>query len=252
MGKTKGFFVCKLIIPMCRFFLIFIAASAIAAENPYDSISKRNAFNLTVENTQPILPPVSTILGPDFDIFLTGTATRNQVKNAYFALKFKGELDHHYISLKIGEKQKGIELLEVSKDSVLIVNNDSKQYLTFKTNSFPTVVLKVPSVKSPSRSSKSSKSSKSSSKDFRKTAPTVPTPRPQIVTVPSRRPQTDPRIIEKGLEYLSKTEDNEKREYLLKRLESLQSGQSKIKSNIDTNERRRQYDEWRKNREKGR
>ena len=249
MGKTKGFFVCKLIIPMCRFFLIFVAASAIAAENPYDSISERNAFNLTIENTQPILPPVSTILGPDFDIFLTGIATRNQVKNAYLALKFRGELDYHYISLKAGEKQKGIELLEVLKDSVLIVNKGRKQYLTFKANSFPTVVLKVPSVKSPS---KSSKSSKSSSKDFRKSTPTLPTPRPQIVTVPSRRPQIDPRIIEKGLEYLSKTEDNEKREYLLKRLESLQSGQSKIKSNIDTNERRRQYDEWRKNREKGR
>ncbi len=225
---------------MYRFFLIFVAASAIAAENPYGSIAQRNAFNLTVENTRPILPPASTILGPDFDIFLTGIATRNQVENAYFALKFKGELDYHYISLKIGEKQKGIELLEVSKGSVLIVNNDSKQYLTFKTNSFPTVVLKVPSVKSPSRSSKSS------SKDFRKTAPTLPTPRPQIVTVPSRRPQIDPRIIEKGLEYLSKTDNNEKREYLLKRLESLQSGQSRIKSNIDTNERRRQYDEWRK------
>ena len=232
-----------------RLFLFLVGASTLFAENPYQVISERNAFNLTVENTQPILPPVSTILGPDFDIFLTGTATRNQVKNAYFALKFKGELDYHYISLKIGEKQKGIELLEVSKDSVLIVNNDSKQYLTFKINSFPTVVLKVPSVKSPSRSSKSSKSS---SKDFRKAAPTPPTPRPQIVTVPSRRPQTDPRIIEKGLEYLSKTEDNEKREYLLKRLESLQSGQRKIKSDIDGNERRRQYDEWRKSKERGR
>ena len=32
----------------------------------------------------------------------------------------------------------------------------------------------------------------------------------------------------------------------MKRLESLQSGQSTIKSDIDKNERRRQYDEWRK------
>ncbi len=231
---------------MCRFFLIFVAASAIAAENPYDSISERNAFNLTIENTQPILPPVSTILGPDFDIFLTGIATRNQVKNAYLALKFRGELDYHYISLKVGEKQKGIELLEVLKDSVLIVNKGRKQYLTFKANSFPTVVLKVASVKS------SSKGSKRSSKDVKSTTGALPTPRPQIVTVPSRRPQIDPRIIERGLEYLSKTENNEKKEYLLKRLESLQSGQSKIKSNIDTNERRRQYDEWRKSRERGR
>ena len=95
-------------------------------------------------------------------------------------------------------------------------------------------------------SSRSSRSSKSPSKDIKKTTPTVPTSRPQIVTVPSRRPQIDPRIIEKGLEYLSKTDNDEKREYLLKRLESLQSGQSRIKSNIDTNERRRQHDEWRK------
>jgi hypothetical protein len=227
-------------------FLMFFAATVTGSENPYESISSRNAFDLTAERTAPLLPPVSTILGPELDIFLTGIATRNQVKNAYLALKFKGELDYHYISLKIGEKQKGIELLEILKDSVLVVNKGRKQYLTFKANSFPTVVLKVPSVKSPS------KSSKSSSKDFRKTAPTLPTPRPQIVTVPSRRPQIDPRIIEKGLEYLSKTEDNEKREYLLERLESLQSGQSKIKSNIDTNERRRQYDESKKSRERGR
>ena len=33
---------------------------------------------------------------------------------------------------------------------------------------------------------------------------------------------------------------------LLKRIESLQSGQNHIKSDIHQNERRRQYDEWRK------
>jgi hypothetical protein len=67
-----------------------------------------------------------------------------------------------------------------------------------------------------------------------------------VVTVPSRRPKVDPRIIEKGLEYLSKMEDGERKESMLKRIESLQSGQGKIKSDIDRNERRRQYDEWRK------
>jgi len=36
---------------------------------------------------------------------------------------------------------------------------------------------------------------------------------------------------------------------LLKRVESLQSGQYQIKSEIDQNERRRQYDEWRKRRD---
>jgi hypothetical protein len=43
--------------------------------------------------------------------------------------------------------------------------------------------------------------------------------------------------------------DSDKRDYLLKRVESLQSGQYQIKSNIDQNERRRQYDEWRKRNE---
>ena len=45
--------------------------------------------------------------------------------------------------------------------------------------------------------------------------------------------------------------DNEKKEYIMKRLESLQTGQHKIKSDQDQNERRRQYDEWKKRREAG-
>jgi hypothetical protein len=45
-------------------------------------------------------------------------------------------------------------------------------------------------------------------------------------------------------------EEGEKRDYLLKRMESLQSGQHQIKSDIDQNERRRQYDEWKKRRER--
>ena len=44
-------------------------------------------------------------------------------------------------------------------------------------------------------------------------------------------------------------DDSDKRDYLLKRVESLQTGQYQIKSNIDQNERRRQYDEWRKRNE---
>ena len=47
-------------------------------------------------------------------------------------------------------------------------------------------------------------------------------------------------------------EDSDKREALLKRVESLQSGQHQIKTDIDQNERRRQYDEWRKKRERDR
>ena len=53
-----------------------------------------------------------------------------------------------------------------------------------------------------------------------------------------------------GLEYLDKVEDKEKREYILQRLERLQSGQEKIDRKIETNERRRQYDERNRDRNK--
>ncbi len=69
------------------------------------------------------------------------------------------------------------------------------------------------------------------------------TPKPNVVTVPSRRPKIDPRVIQKGLEYIDRIDDKEKREYILQRLERLQSGQDKLDRKIDSNERRRQYDE---------
>ena len=74
-----------------------------------------------------------------------------------------------------------------------------------------------------------------------------PTPKANIVTVPSRRPKIDPRVIQKGLEYIDRIDDKEKREYILQRLERLQSGQEKIDRKIETNERRRQYDERKRN-----
>jgi ketol-acid reductoisomerase len=55
-------------------------------------------------------------------------------------------------------------------------------------------------------------------------------------------------MMERGLEYLNKIDDEEKRDQIMKRLESLQSGQYRLKSEMDQNERRRQYDEWRKRR----
>ena len=67
-----------------------------------------------------------------------------------------------------------------------------------------------------------------------------------MIKVPSRRPKIDPKIIQKGLEYIDRIDDKEKREYILKRLEGLQSGQSSLNRKIDTNERRRQYDERKK------
>ena len=116
------------------------------------------------------------------------------------------------------------------KDTVFISYNGILQELTFKQNGLPSFVARAtikPNAKD-KREERGERGRSSSSSQRASKAPSRPS-EPQVVTVPSRRSQIDPRIIEKGLEYLSKTEDSEKREYLLKRLESLQSGQHKIK-----------------------
>ena len=96
---------------------------------------------------------------------------------------------------------------------------------------------------------KDSKDDKNKNKEKK----SAPAPRPSVVKVPSRsRSATAPqmqKLMERGLEYLNKMDDSDRKDYLLKRIESLRTGQSQIKSEIDQNERRRQYDEWRKRRD---
>lgn len=220
-----------------------MASTAYAEDNPYEAIPQRNAFNLTTETIKPVLPPVTEILRPT--VFLTGITHHQRIHQAHLVLKEASPSASTFLSLSPGQQKDNIKVIEIKKNSVVISNNGSKELLTFKDNGLPTVKLSSPSQK-PSSSGRDDRRSKSSPKESKSKTPTLPTPRPQIVRVPSRKPQIDPRIIEKGLEYLSKTDNDEKREYLLKRLESLQSGQSRIKSDIDQNERRRQYDEWRK------
>ena len=225
-------------------FFIFLSILTVFGENPYHGIVERNGFELTAEN-----PPQVLLLPtlPLADVYLTGITRKDKIYTAYMVIKDKTQ--NKFLGLREGEKKDEVEAMKITKDTVFISYNGTLQELTFKQNSFPSIVTKV-ATKSNTKDKRERGRSSSSSQRASK-APSRPSG-PQVVTVPSRRPQIDPRIIEKGLEYLSKTEDNEKREYLLKRLESLQSGQSKIKSDIDSNERRRQYDEWRKSREKGR
>jgi len=222
---------------------LLVSSTLYAEENPYAGITTRNAFELTLSEAKPILPPVAEILRPT--VFLTGISRYKEIYTAHLVLKGQLPLDNRFLSLRAGEKQHNIKMLKIKGDSVFISNNGSEQVLTFKNNGLPSIVLKSPSVRR-SSSEKDEKRSRSSSKESKSKTPTPPTPRPQIVRVPSRKPQIDPRIIEKGLDYLSKTDNDEKKEYVLKRLESLQSGQNHIKSDIDRNERRRQYDEWKK------
>jgi len=220
---------------------LLLTTSAFAQDNPYDVINKRNAFNLTGESPIPILPPITDIVKPQ-DIFLTGITRLKGVKQIHLVLKRGGEPDR-FVSLTIDEEQHEVKLKKILRDSALVSNYGEEQLISFKNNGLPTIITKSPS------SSKATIIKKDKKEDKRKQSSTPPKPQASIVKVPSRRPKIDPKIIEKGLEYIRRSEDSEKKEYIMKRLESLQSGQYKIKSDIDQNERRRQYDEWKKRRD---
>ena len=226
---------------MKKLLLLLFSVSVFADSSPYDKINTRNAFDLTSEKPAPILPPVKEILAPT--VFLTGITRWNGVKKIHLVLRRTGEPDK-FISLRENENQHNVELLKILSNSAAVSINGKQETINFERNGLPTVITKKPTPKSSPPSSRYSRDRKDEKKEEKKSAP--PSPRPQVVTVPSRKPQVDPRIIEKGLEYLSRMEDGEKRDYLLKRMEALQSGQHQIKSDIDKNERRRQYDEYRR------
>ena len=230
-----------------RYLLFFlIISSVIAEDNPYDPINTRNAFELLDRVEIKILPPITDIVSPPVKLHLTGITKLRGTTNVYF---FSKDIPKRFITLTLKRRtDEGITLLSVKRDVVKIVNNGIPETLTFDTHKLP-VSLVLPVNKSKPTIVKDRKDSKKD-KQSKKSEPTTATPRASIVKVPSRRPTVDPRIIEKSLEYISKIDDEDKRDYLLKRVESLQSGQSQIKSDIDRNERRRQYDEWKKNRER--
>jgi len=191
-------------------------------ENPYQKITERNAFELTDKEPAPPLPPAEKIVAPS--IFLTGISRWKGTQKVHLVLRKTGEPDK-FVSLGVNEKQYDIELKKILLDSAIISSDGDDQLLSFEKNGLPTVITKPAATKRSSSSSRYSRDRRedSSKKEEKKSSPQAP--KPQVVTVPSRRPQVDPRIIEKGLEYLSKMEEGEKRDYLLKRMESFQSGE---------------------------
>jgi len=226
-----------------RYILFFLLTiSVIADESPYSPISKRNAFNLT-EGLPPAREILDKIKTPKVQLFLTGVTRWLGETKAHMYSK---DLPNKYLSLRVGEQSGPIRVLSISRNVVKVVNDGDEETLSFLDNSLPSIFTgtkgKATVVKKESSRSRSSREGESKK-------PAASPPTPNVVKVPSRRSQVDPKIIEKSLEYLSKMEDGDKRDYLLKRVESLQTGQYQIKSNIDQNERRRQYDEWRKRNE---
>ena len=219
------------------FFGVAIMNLQADSTNIYEEIVKRNAFDLTGEKPTKILPPITNILRGN--VYLTGITRINDIRKAHLVVRRPGAPDK-FISLFEKQAEDGILLEKISPNRAFISDNGEHRLLSFEKHALPTIVTKNKAPKLMQRSEKRD-DKKSEKKEAKKSEP-----RASVVKVPSRRPQIDPRIIEKGLEYISRSEDSEKRDYIMKRLESLQSGQSNLKSNIEQNERRRQYDEWRK------
>ena len=219
-----------------KYLLFFLLCGSVIADDRYNQIVKRNAFALLNEvpkkNT---LPPV--IIQPPIKLNLTGIITRRGVTNVYL---FSKDIPKKYLTLSTRRRtDSGVTLRSVEKGLVEVDNNGTVELLSFDTHKLPSVVT-LPALKVTPTVVK--KKEKKDSKDKSvKLTPAVP--KPNVVKVPSRVPKVDPRIIEKGLEYIDRIEDKEKREYILQRLERLQSGQQSLDRKIDSNERRRQYDE---------
>ena len=215
--------------------LVFLLAPALYAQTSrYDEIVDRNAFSLLDKPPAKVELP-KLLEKPPVKLNLTGIITRRGVTSVYL---FSKDIPKRFLTLSTKRRtDSGVTLLSVEKGLVEVNNNGVTELLSFESHKLPSTITLPALNTKPTIVKKDSKSDKKIS---------LPTPKPAIVTVPSRRPKIDPRIIQKGFEYLDKVEDKEKREYILQRLERLQSGQEKIDRKIDSNERKRQYDERRR------
>ena len=225
-----------------KYLLFFLLCSSVVAQDRYKAITDRNAFALLDEVPTRTTPPPIIVQSP-IKLNLTGIISRRGVTNVYL---FTKDIPKRFLTLStLRRTDSGVTLLSVEKGLVEVNNNGTVELLSFDTHKLPTVVT-LPALKATPTVVK-----KKDSKDKNKEVKITPAaPKPNVVTVPSRTPKVDPRIIQKGLEYIDRIEDKEKREYILQRLERLQSGQQKLDSKIDSNERRRQYDERRRDERK--
>ena len=142
-------------------FFLSPVESVRSIENPYLTISERNAFALPGE------PPPAPKAAPEppksEDVKLTGIYRREGVERAALALvdsKKKSE-PPKYMQLAAGEKQDGIEIVSIEKPTgkVTIRELGELRSLRFKEDGFKTSVAKAPRTSSRSSSSKSSSSS---------------------------------------------------------------------------------------------
>jgi hypothetical protein len=157
MVKNRG----KSVLAVVALGIISLSTEiAWSAENPYVTISERNAFNLTSEppptrETAPPEPPRSE------DIMLTGIYLHKGVERAALArvdTKKKAE-PPTYLQLVAGEKKDGIEIVSIDKATgkVTIKEFGELRSLSFKENTFKTSVAKAPRTSSRSSSNAAAK-----------------------------------------------------------------------------------------------
>ena len=219
---------------------LFLVSSLFAQENRYDTIAKRNAFTLVNEAPAKVKLP-KLLEQPPIKLNLTGIIVRRGITNVYM---FSKDVPKRFLTLSSKRRtDSGVTLLSVEKGLVEVDNNGVTELLSFDTHKLSSTITLPALNAKPTVVKNSSKDDKNKNKE-KKIIPTAP--KPSVVKVPSRRPKIDPRVIQKGLEYIDRIDDKEKREYILQRLERLQSGQDSLDRKIDTNERRRQYDERRR------
>ena len=228
---------CPILLRTMKILLFILLAPALYAQTTrYDQIVERNAFSLLDKPPAKVELP-KLLEKPPVKLNLTGIITRRGVTSVYL---FSKDIPKRFLTLSTKRRtDSGVTLLTVEKGLVEVNNNGVTELLSFESHKLPSVITL------PKLNAKPTVVNKKDDKG--KSTKSVPAnPKANIVTVPSRRPKIDPRIIQRGLEYLDKVEDKEKREYILQRLERLQSGQEKIDRKIDNTEKKRQYDERRR------
>ena len=222
-----------------KYLLFFLLCSSVIAQDRYKAITDRNAFALLDEVPTRTTPPPIIVQSP-IKLNLTGIISRRGVTNVYL---FTKDIPKRFLTLStLRRTDSGVTLLSVDKGLVEVNNNGVIELLSFDTHKLPSVIT-LPALKAtPTVVTKKD----SKGKDV-KIKPA--SPKPNVVTVPSRGRITDPRMqsmMERGLEYLNKIDDPKKKEAMVERLEKFQRGDY----DKEIKDRMKQYEEYRKSKDR--
>tara|TARA_R100000152_G_C6771215_1_gene197679 strand:- start:1057 stop:1737 length:681 start_codon:yes stop_codon:yes gene_type:complete len=211
--------------------------TSLFAEDKYRAITDRNAFALLDKAPDKVeLPPL--VLKQPIDLKLTGIIRFNKLTKVYLYSK---DIPERYITLSEEEPYKhDVLLIRAVGGTVEVMNNGVKELLAFNTHRLPTTVINS-KPKLPLPTVESFKALQKRVEEKRKSEV-----KPNIVKVPSRR--IEPIPIDKDLlkKTIKQLDSEEQREEMMKRLLNLRNGQRDLNFKIDSNERRRQYDERRR------